>query len=85
MIPDRSRRFVRLSHITPGSARVRIVTAMPGVNFGFATPLGEVVRRPNDRWLALDATGTSVGGWHRTRKAAIDYLVGLADVRAKLG
>lgn len=74
--------IVRLSNIAPGYARVRqFAPIASGAAFGFSAPLGEVRRRYNNRWLAYDATGSSVGGWHRTRQAAIDYLVSLAEVR----
>lgn len=76
---------IRLSHIAPGYARVRrFAPITPGAAFGFSTPLGEVRRRYNNRWLAYDETGSSVGGWHRTRQAAVDYLDGLTAVRAHI-
>lgn len=67
--------IVRLSDITPGSARVRTITpAGPGAAFGWSTPVGHVRRQSSNRWMAYDASGTLVGGLFATRKEAANYL-----------
>jgi hypothetical protein len=72
--------IVRLSDITPGSARVRaVIPASPGAAFGFGLPLGTVFRQDDGRWSALDTEQSLVGCHYSTRKAAVNRLVDLVN------
>ena len=77
---------VKLANITPGSAEVRLFTpCAPDVPFGSSERLGHVARHPNNRWAAYDDTGSSVGGWFRSRKEAAAYLKSLHAIRQLVG